>query len=96
MTLRDYIISIIRTAIPGIVGTIVAFLAGYGIEVDESALTKVVGGLIVGGFIAGYHALGRLLEDKVHPWLGVLLGWTSRPLYEKPKGQISSGSDSGA
>lgn len=80
MTVSDYLVSIVRTFVPAVVGYVIAVLTGLGIDVDPTALEVVVTGLVVGG----YYALVRALE-KVNPWFGVLLGWVATPTYVKAR-----------
>lgn len=78
--LRDIIIAAIRTGVAAAVGFAIAYLVGLGVEVPadfESTLTVVVFGLVV----AGYNAAVGLLERKVHPLFGVLLGVPTAPQY---------------
>lgn len=79
--LRDIIIAAIRTGVAAAVGFAIAYLVGLGVEVPadfESTLTVVVFGLVV----AGYNAAVGLLERRVHPLFGVLLGVPKAPTYD--------------
>lgn len=78
MTMSDYLVSLVRTFVPVIVGYLISVLAGVGVDVDPTALEVVVTGLVVGG----YYAIARALE-ATHPWFGVLLGWKATPTYSK-------------
>ena len=79
MNLSDTIVSLIRTYVPVLVGTILAFLAnkGFEIEVNQNAVVAVV--------IALYYALARALE-KWKPIFGFLLGVPKEPAYEGTPG----------
>ncbi len=76
MTVSDYLVSLVRTTVPAVVGYLISVLAGFGVAVDSAALEVVVSGL----FIGGYYAVARALE-AAHPWFGVLLGWVAKPTY---------------
>lgn len=78
MSLSDYLVSLIRTLVPMVVGYVIRLTAGADIEVDPGALEVVVSGLFVGG----YYALVRALEARF-PVVGVLLGWMAKPKYDK-------------
>jgi len=77
MRLTDYLVSLVRTAVPAVVGYLLSLLSGVGIDLDPGALSTVVTGLFVGG----YYAVARFLESKV-PALGWLLGYPAAPKYE--------------
>lgn len=71
------IISWIRTVVPVLVGSLVAWLVTLGVHLDkgtENALVVALTGL----FTAGYYTLARLLEKKF-PQAGVLLGVAQTP-----------------
>lgn len=76
MTLRDFLVSLIRTIVPGLVGTV---LAHYGINALDIAgvPVQIVMTTLV---ITGYYAGVRFLETRWR-WVGVLLGWAVTPLY---------------
>lgn len=74
MNKTDLLVSLRRTLVPIIVGTISgSFLAGY---VDPAALTAVVSGVIS----AVYYAVLRLVEVRI-PAVGALLGARKQPTY---------------
>ena len=77
--MSDYITSLIRTAVPYVVGAVASYLATKGIDRGEEAklglgtfLTTLVGSL--------YYALVRFLEKK-NPQAGKLLGIAKKPSY---------------
>jgi hypothetical protein len=78
MTVSDYLVSLVRTFVPVVVGYLLSVLTGLGIDVDPTAAETIISGL----FIGGYYALARALE-KAQPWFGVLLGWKATPTYVK-------------
>jgi hypothetical protein len=77
--LNDTVVSFIRTSVPVLVGTVVAFLAnrGFDIEINQNAVVAAV--------IIVYYALARFLEKK-WPFLGFLLGVPKEPAYEGTPG----------
>ncbi len=80
--MNNVVISLIRTWVPIIVGSVVAWLAAKGWNLDPTSS----GGLIVfltGLFSAAYYTVVRALESTF-PWLGFLLGHTAKPTYIKP------------
>ncbi|GGM14409.1 hypothetical protein [Micromonospora yangpuensis] len=78
--MHDYLISLIRTAVPVGVGAALAWLASRaGIVLDAESSTGLVAAMVALA-IAGYYALVRALETRV-PWLGVLLGKPASPVY---------------
>ena len=77
MSRDDVLVSLRRTLVPIIVGSVAgSFLAPY---VDPQALTTVVSGLIS----AVYYAVLRFVEGRV-PAVGVLLGARKQPVYVDP------------
>ncbi|WP_025620137.1 hypothetical protein [Salinispora cortesiana] len=77
----DFLISVIRTAVPVAVGAMLAWLASKtGIVLDaDSSATLTASAVALA--IAVYYALARALETR-WPWLGVLLGRRAKPVYE--------------
>lgn len=78
--MRDLFDSVVRTFVPIIVGSVVAFLVARGVVLDEafeSALTVFVGSL----FSGGYYLVARVLEVYVSPRFGWLLGLMREPSY---------------
>lgn len=82
MTLYDTLASLWRTAVPIIVGTVVAWLAHAGLNVDSAAATA----WLTAGFSGAYYALFRLLEAHVSPRWGWLLGLARPPQYKPATG----------
>ncbi len=81
MTLYDTLASLWRTAVPMVVGALVAALAHAGLHVDTAAATVWLGT----AFSAAYYALFRVLEAHVSARWGWLLGLARPPAYTKPK-----------
>lgn len=87
MDVSNYLISAIRTYVPIVIGSALAFVAlHFGIVVDdgtEAALAVPLTGVL----IAAYWSLVRLLERK-WPRLGVFLGVAAKPVYESAAGRM--------
>ena len=64
--LSDPIVRTIRTYVPMLLGYLVAQVPLLSGVIDTEALTMAV--------VAGYYGLAALLENKVHPAFGWLLG----------------------
>lgn len=77
--MSDLTPSIIRTAVPLIVGPLVTWLASKGVDIDGETLTVAVAAVV--GFV--YYVGVRLLERR-WPALGVLLGSKKKPTYVDP------------
>lgn len=80
MPVYDYLASVWRTAVPVIVGWVAALLARVYIGIDEQALAQT----LVVAFAVVYYGLFRLLEVKVSPAFGWLLGLARPPSYSRP------------
>jgi hypothetical protein len=78
--LHDYLLSLIRTAVPVAVGSALAWLAvHFNIALDEETSAQL--GIAVAALaIGGYYALVRGLETR-WPWFGKLLGASKPPAY---------------
>lgn len=87
--LSDGIIALIRTAVPAVVGTVIAFLVDKGIALDEGTTASLSAALIP-ICISLYYALATYLERNVNPNFGWLLGNPKAPSYE---GAVDSGED---
>ena len=88
--MSDYLISLIRTAVPIAVGTALAWLSqtlGIVLDDDSSAQAATVVTALV---IAVYYAVVRKLEQRwpaVGRWL-LGLGATKTPVYAHPDAQV--------
>ena len=80
MTVYDVLVSLWRTAVPVIVGWVAALLARIYIDVDELALSQA----LVALFALVYYGVFRVLEVKVSPAFGWLLGLARPPAYPQP------------
>lgn len=76
--MSDAIVSIIRTVVPAIVGTIVAQALKAGIDIDGTAVSSALTPVAIGG----YYALVRWAETR-WPKAGMLLGVPRPPSYTK-------------
>ena len=74
--MNDLVVSIIRTVVPAIVGSLVYALANLGIEVDAEGWVALLTSL----FIGLYYALARVAESRF-PQAGWLLGAPKQPTY---------------
>lgn len=81
--MNDVITSLVRTYVPVIVGSVIAWLAARGINVDEATGAAAITAL-TGAIILAYYTVVRLLERKF-PKIGVLLGSTKKPEYTEVK-----------
>ena len=72
--------SIIRTVVPIIVAQVVAYAAGRGLDLGQwrGILEQVIGAAAGGLYYAGV----RILEVKIRPRFGWLLGTPKAPTYE--------------
>lgn len=91
-----FVISLIRTNTPALVGALVGLLVSLGLQVPDDAvagLTAFLGFL----FTALYYLIVRLLEEKF-PQVGILLGYAKSPdsyskgpgveVTSKPEGEL--------
>lgn len=79
--MNNVVISLIRTWVPLVVGSVVSWLAVRGWNIDAATS----GGLIVfltGALSGVYYGIVRVLENWF-PWIGVLLGHVAKPEYHK-------------
>jgi hypothetical protein len=79
MNMKDYGRSLIRTIVPLIVGSVVAWLASQNIDVDAGTLVPAVDAVVAGL----YYAIVRGLEQKF-PAAGWMLGHPGAPQYAHP------------
>lgn len=75
------IVSLIRTWVPTLVGSLVAWLLVLGIEIDADAQAGLVVGL-TGLLVSAYYGIVRVLERR-WPWVGYLLGVPAEPTYDR-------------
>lgn len=72
-----FIISVVRTVVPTIVGALFTWLASFGLIVPEEGKIGLSGFLFV-LFTGVYYLLVRLLEER-YPQIGILLGFAKSP-----------------
>jgi len=78
--LHDYLISVIRTAVPAGVGAVLVWAASaLGVVIDSESSTALTA-VVVAVAVAGYYAIVRALETR-WPMAGRLLGRKSAPTY---------------
>ncbi len=78
--LHDTLIAVIRTAVPSAVGVLIAWLLQRGVVIPDDVAMQLSGALVA-VCITLYYALVTLLERKVHPAFGWLLGVPTAPTY---------------
>lgn len=79
--MSDFLVSQIRTHVPVLVGTLISFLATLGLDLDVKTQAGLIAGL-TGVIISLYYLIVRLIEKKF-PKVGILLGSTKTPNYDK-------------
>ena len=76
--MSEYVISMIRTIIPMLVGVVATKLVSLGWHFDEATMSSVM----VLFFSGGYYAFARWMEEK-HPQVARwLLGVNKPPSYD--------------
>lgn len=70
--------SIVRTIVPLIVGSVIAWFVGLGITLDPQ-VEPLLTALLTGVLTALYYVAVRLLETYVTPKFGWLLGLAKAP-----------------
>jgi hypothetical protein len=82
--MNELVTSFIRTVVPLLVGSIIAWMVSIGVELPENASQSLSGALTV-LFTTAYYLMARVLEVKVSPKFGALLGSANKPAYPKAK-----------
>lgn len=88
MNLSDYVRSLIRTFVPLVVGSFVAWLATRGVQIDRNTLIGILDPILATAYYAGIRAI-----EKRWPRAGWLLGAPGAPSYASggsPSGSIIS------
>lgn len=80
---HDMLIAVIRTFVPSVVGTAIAWGIDHGVTVPDDVQVQLSAALVA-LCITLYYALVTLLERKVNPAFGWLLGVPKAPSYEAP------------
>jgi hypothetical protein len=78
--LAQSFIAIIRTLVPTVVGTCIAWLAAHGLDLGSNQ--ELFTTALIAACTTGYYALVTFLERKVHPAFGWLLGAAKAPTYD--------------
>jgi hypothetical protein len=80
--MNDFVTSLIRTYVPMVVGSVVAWLSVRGFDIDPAGVIGLTA--FLSGFIsAAYYLVVRILERQF-PSAGVLLGSAKKPEYTDP------------
>lgn len=79
---HDSVIAAIRTGVAALVGFVITFLVAQGFDLDEDFKLGLIT-VLTAFFTAAYNWLVILLEKKVNPTFGVLLGIPKAPTYDK-------------
>lgn len=88
MSLSDYLVSVIRTGVPTLIGAGLAWLAAHytfvGALLDSFSGDARLAfyGAVTTAVVTGYYALVRKVEQR-WPVVGRLLGWKAAPTYTK-------------
>lgn len=79
--MNNFAVSLIRTIVPIVVGSLVGYLVSLGIELPDGASESLIMS-IQALTIALYYMGARWLEHR-WPAFGYLLGTKAEPTYEK-------------
>lgn len=79
--MSDFLLSLVRTWVPILVGAALSWLAVHGVVVDADAQAAAVVA-ITAAIQGAYYLLVRVLEKR-WPGFGVLLGTRQQPEYVK-------------
>lgn len=71
--------SIIRTLVPYVIGYLLALAAKAGFNLPEGVISNEVVTLVLGTL---YYALARVLETRLRPIWGWMLGLPKQPTYD--------------
>lgn len=72
--------SIVRTVVPLIVGALISWAAKAGLELDDGAIASALTVIVT----TVYYAVVRVLEARIAPAWGWLLGVAKVPTYAPP------------
>lgn len=83
--MTTFVISLIRSNVPIVVGALLTWLVSLGIVVPEEGKVGLI--LFLVAFLSGfYYLIVRLLEER-YPQIGILLGFAKSPdSYSKGPG----------
>lgn len=80
--MSQYLISVIRTWVPVLVGSLLAKLVVIGVVIDDDSSTGLKNAITL--LVIGlYYAAIRWLEQKF-PRVGIMLGYIRQPVYVDP------------
>ena len=79
----DTIIALIRTFVPAAIGSAIAWGIDRGVTIPEDTQMQLSAALVT-ICITLYYALVTMLERKVNPAFGWLLGAPKAPIYASP------------
>lgn len=74
---NNVFVSIKRTLVPVLVGSLLSVLTAWGLDLDPAAVTSV----LTGAYTAVYYVAARWLERKFPSIGGFLLGDSTEPIY---------------
>lgn len=81
MTLPDYVVSLLRTAVPSLAGSVLSWLALRGLVIDDELRTALVTAA-TGLAIVAWYAVWRAVESRLPAWLTrIVLGASTAPTY---------------
>lgn len=92
--MSDYVVSLLRTLVPSLWGTALAWLVGQGLldQVTADGAIPVAASLLVPLAIGLYYALARAVEPYLPTWLGaVMVGGSRTPHYKAPAQPFDGG-----
>ena len=79
--MSDFVIGLIRTYVPLLVGVMLSWLVSLGVNFDASVEAGLIAALT--GLLSGlYYTIVRLLAEK-WPGVGILLGVNKAPVYNE-------------
>ena len=86
--MSQFVIALIRTVVPTLVGSGFAWLASVGFALDAETQSLLIVALI--GLFTGLYYAGVTAASKKWPWFQWLLGVNRTPEYAKPEPKPSA------
>lgn len=83
--MRAFFDSVVRTAVPYIVGFVMSWLARLNMPIDSEFETTLAA-LLTLIFGTLYYVAVRIFETRISPKLGWLIGLPKQPAYEGAEG----------
>lgn len=77
--MSDLVTSCIRTVVPAIVGSLMAWLSTKGIDLDVEAATGLT--TFLAALFSGLYYLAARMLEQAYPEFGRLLGVAKKPKY---------------